>query len=54
MPITATDAQIEAAARQAYKNNRAGTIEWSDIQEKYRSEWRAKVRSVVEAALNAS
>lgn len=50
--IKATDAQIEAAAKQAYMNNRAGTTDWHDVSEKHKSEWRYRVRSVVEAAIN--
>lgn len=51
--MRATDTQIEAAAKQAYENNRAGEVEWRDVPEKFKNDWRAKVRSVVEAALNA-
>ena len=53
LKITASREQIEAAAKQAYMNNRAGTVEWQDVSEKHKAEWRARARSVVEAALNA-
>lgn len=49
----ATERQIEAAARVAYLNNRAGKTEWEALSEQHKKEWRAKVKTVVQAALNA-
>ena len=49
----ATAEQIEAAAEAAYVQNRAGSTAWSVLSEKHKQDWRAKVKAVVEAALNA-
>jgi flagellar biosynthesis chaperone FliJ len=49
----ASEAQIEAAAKQAYLNNRAGRTSWENLDERHKKDWRTKVKPVVEAALNA-
>jgi hypothetical protein len=48
-----TERQIEAAAKQAYLNNRAGHTSWEDLEDRHKLAWRGKVKSVVRAALNA-
>jgi hypothetical protein len=45
--------QIEAAAKQAYLNNRAGKTSWEDLDNNKKDAWRVKVRPIVYAALNA-
>lgn len=50
---TATEGQIEAAAKVAYMNNRAGRTSWEELSERFKQDWRAKVKPVVNAALNA-
>lgn len=49
----ASKGQIEAAAKVAYMNNRAGCTEWEALSEKHKRDWRAKVTPVITAALNA-
>lgn len=49
----ASKEQVEAAAKTAYLNNRAGRTSWEELSEKYKQDWRAKVRPVINAALNA-
>ena len=49
----ATEGQIEAAAKVAYMNNRAGQTAWEDLSERHKKDWRAKVKPVITAALNA-
>lgn len=51
--VIATPKQIEAAAKQAYLNNRASDTPWEGVEEHHKEAWRAKVKTVVEAALNA-
>ena len=50
----ATEQQIEAGAEVAYRNNRAGSVKWLDLPEQYKLDWRAKVRPVIDAALQAA
>lgn len=52
--MTATKEQIEAAAEQAYLNNRGGSKPWSDLSEQHKADWLHKVTSVVNAALSLS
>lgn len=49
--MTLSQRAIEAAAKTAYERNRDGSVEWQDVPEKHREEWREKVRPVLTAAL---
>jgi hypothetical protein len=49
--MTLSPQRLDKAAKSAYLRNRYGTIEWKDVPEEHRQEWRERVAEVISAYL---